>query len=224
MSLIPDVAFAENTSQRLPCVIVLDGSTSMCGEPIVALNAGLKTLADDLKSDSTARQRVRLLVLRIGEPDVQVVTDWTDAIDFEPPTIVANGATPLGAGVRRALLEIEEQKRQFDDNGIPFNRPWLFIMTDGEPTDPDWEDAAAECCAAEAAGKLTAFCIGVGRGANLGQLARFSSRSPKLLEAAHFKEFFLWLSRSAKVGSQKATSEPTQMAATDDWAVVPAKH
>jgi uncharacterized protein YegL len=195
----------------------------MSGQPIMELNAGLRVLAQDLKDDSVARQRVRLLVLRIGEPnDVQVVTDWTDAIDFDPPTIDADGATPLGAGVRRALMEIEEQKRQFDDNGIPFNRPWLFILTDGEPTDPDWEAAAAECRAAEAAGKVTAFCIGVGS-ANLQQLGRFSSRTPKQLDAVHFREFFLWLSRSAKVGSQKAANEAIQMAATDDWAIVPGK-
>lgn len=217
-----DVAFAENTSQRLPCVIVLDGSSSMAsGNAIGALNDGLKVLAQDLKDDNVARQRVRLLVLRIGEPDdVQVVTDWTDAIDFDPPLIEANGLTPLGLGVRRALMEIEQQKRQFDDNGIPFNRPWLFIMTDGEPTDDDWASAAAECCAAEAAGKVTVFCIGVGN-ANFAQLSQFSSREPRALHGAKFREFFLWLSRSAKVGSQKATSEPIQMAATDTWAVVP---
>jgi uncharacterized protein YegL len=225
MNLIPDLAYAENASQRLPCVILVDGSTSMEGEPIDELNKGLQTLGSDLKGDDVARQRVRLLLLRIGDPeDVQVLTDWTDAIDFTPPSVVANGSTPLGAGARRALLEIEQEKHRLDDNGVPFNRPWLFILTDGEPTDRDWRDAAAECRAAEAANKATIFCIGVGSGANIDQLSQFSVRPPKILKSIdHFKEFFLWLSRSAKVGSRKSESEAVQMAATDPWAVAPGK-
>lgn len=225
MNLIPDLAYAENASQRLPCVILVDGSTSMDGEPIDELNKGLQVLAGDLKGDDVARQRVRLLVLRIGEPgDVQVLTDWADAIDFTPPSVVANGATPLGAGARRALLEIEQEKHRLDDNGVPFNRPWLFILTDGEPTDRDWRDAAAECRAAEGGNKVTIFCIGVGSDANIEQLSEFSVRPPKVLKSIdHFKEFFLWLSRSAKVGSRKSESESVQMAATDPWAVAPGK-
>ena len=70
---------------------------------IEACVAGLREFAPE----------VRVLVLRIGAPhDVEVVTDWTDAIDFEAPEIEANGTTPLGAGVRYALQEIEAEKER----------------------------------------------------------------------------------------------------------------
>ncbi|MBX3564115.1 MAG: VWA domain-containing protein [Sphingomonas sp.] len=221
MNLIPDVALAENTSQRLPCVVVLDGSTSMQGNAIQALNDGLKLLESDLKADDVARQRVRILVLRIGAPhDVEVVTDWVDAIEFEAPEIDANGTTPLGAGVRRALDEIEAEKARYRDHGIPYNRPWLFVLTDGEPTDPGWEGAADECRAAEENGRVSVFCVGVGE-ANIAKLARFSPRQPLALKGLAFREFFLWLSRSARAGSQSAPSENIQMAAPSDWAVIP---
>jgi uncharacterized protein YegL len=222
--LIPDVALAENTSQRLPCVVVLDGSTSMAnGGAIDALNDGLRLLEQDLKADDVARQRVRILVLRIGAPnDVEVVTDWVDAIDFEAPEIEANGATPLGAGVRRALVEIAEEKARYRDNGIPYNRPWLFVMTDGEPTDPDWERAANECRAAEESGQVSVFCVGVGD-ANMDRLGRFSPRQPLLLKGLAFREFFLWLSRSARAGSQAAPSDAIQMATPQDWAMIPGR-
>ena len=224
MNLIPDVALAENTSQRLPCVVVLDGSTSMAnGDAIGALNAGLKLLESDLKADDVARQRVRILVLRIGAPhDVEIVTDWVDAIESEAPEIDANGATPLGAGVRRALDEIEAEKARYRDHGIPYNRPWLFVLTDGEPTDMDWGSAADECRAAEEAGHVSVFCVGVGQ-ANMEKLARFSPRQPLALKGLAFREFFLWLSRSARAGSQSAPSENIQMAAPSDWAVVPGR-
>lgn len=224
MNLIPDVALAENTSQRLPCVVVLDGSTSMAeGGAIEALNEGLRLLESDLKADDVARQRVRILVLRIGAPhDVEVVTDWTDAIEFEAPEIEANGTTPLGTGVRRALEEIEAEKARYRDNGIPYNRPWLFLLTDGEPTDLDWEASARECRAAEEAGHVSVFCVGVGD-ANIGKLAKFSPRQPLKLKGLAFREFFLWLSRSARAGSQAAPSDAIQMAAPSDWATVPGR-
>lgn len=224
MNLIPDVALAENSSQRLPCVVVLDGSTSMAKDDAIgALNEGLKHLEADLKADDVARQRVRILVLRIGAPqDVEVVTDWTDAIEFEAPEIEANGTTPLGAGVRRALDEIEGEKARYRDHGIPYNRPWLFILTDGEPTDPDWEAAADECRQAEEKGHVSVFCVGVGD-ANLVKLARFSPRQPLALKGLAFREFFLWLSRSARAGSQSAPTDSIQMAAPTDWAVIPGR-
>ncbi|WP_222428336.1 vWA domain-containing protein [Sphingomonas suaedae] len=224
MTLIPDVALADNTSQRLPCVVILDGSSSMAeGGAIDALNEGLRLLESDLKADDVARQRVRILVLRIGAPnDVQVVTDWVDAIDFEAPEIEANGTTPLGLGVHRALEEIEAEKERYRDNGIPYNRPWLFILTDGEPTDLGWERAAAECRAAEEAGRVSVFGVGVGD-AGLDKLARFSTRQPLRLKGLAFREFFLWLSRSARVGSQAAPSDAIQMAPPSDWAVVPGR-
>jgi uncharacterized protein YegL len=222
LNLIPDVALAENTSQRLPCVVVLDGSASMANDNAIgALNDGLKELERDLKADDVARQRVRILVLRVGAPDdVEIVTDWTDAIDFVAPVIEANGMTPLGAGVRRALEEIEGEKGRYRDHGIPYNRPWLFVLTDGEPTDRDWEDAAKECHGAETAGRVSVFCVGVGD-ANVTKLGRFSPRQPLMLKGLAFREFFLWLSRSARAGSQAAPSDSIQMAAPQDWAVIP---
>lgn len=223
MALIPDIALAENTSQRLPCVVILDGSTSMSHDGAIdALNAGLKTLEADLKADDVARQRVRVLVLRIGAPhDVEVVTDWTDAIDFEAPEIEANGTTPLGAGVRYALQEIEAEKARYRDNGVPYNRPWLFILTDGEPTDMGWEQAAQECRQAEEQGRVSVFCVGIGDG-DLKKLSLFSPRQPLKLKGLAFREFFLWLSRSARAGSKAAPSESIQMAAPQDWATIPA--
>ena len=223
---IPDVALEDNASQRLPCVLVLDGSGSMTDDSsgssaIDQLNNGLRILEAELKEDRTARMRVRLLVLRLGgADDVEVVADWTDAIHFTAPTIVANGSTPLGKAVRRALLEIEDEKNRYDQAGIPFNRPWMFIMTDGVPTDDDWERAAEECRAAEAARKVTVFGIGTGT-ADMNALGRFSERSPKMLKDNNsFQEFFLWLSRSTAAGSKAELGAPTQMPATSDWATV----
>ncbi len=220
-AVIPDVALTLNTSQRLPCVLVLDGSTSMSGRPIEELNEGLSILEKELKSDTIASQRVQLLVIRLGGNDaVDVLVDWTDAMEFTAPTIVANGSTPLGAAVRLALAKLDEQKERYRSNGIAYNRPWVFTLTDGAPTDHDWESAARECKAAEEQKKLVFFGVGIGE-ANLQNLGQFSSRPPARLQGLKFKELFVWLSRSASSASKAAQGSNAQLASPGDWMAAP---
>lgn len=57
----------------------------------------------------------------------------------------------------------------------------------------------------------------------MAKLARFSPRQPLALKGLAFREFFLWLSRSARAGSQAAPSENIQMAAPSDWAMIPGR-
>ncbi len=219
---IPDVALIDNTSQRLPCVLVLDGSGSMTtGDAITQLNAGLKEFEKELKADDIASQRVQILVIRFGGDNVvEVVCDWTDAMDFNAPQVLADGLTPLGAAVTLALAKIEEQKARYRAHGIAYNRPWLFLLTDGEPTDQDWETAAAACRGAEAAEKVVVFGIGTGD-ANTDKLSLFSTRAPVRLQGLKFKELFIWLSRSAKVASKADQGSNVQMPAPIDWMQIP---
>ena len=215
-NFIPDVVLNDNTRQRLPCVILLDGSSSMSRKQegvsaISELNNGLKVLEQELKADDVASQRVQLQVLRIGGDDeVQVLTAWTDAMDFSAPEIRAKGTTPLGVGVRTALKMIEQQKDNYRNHDIPYNRPWLIIITDGGPTDRQWEDAALECQMAEAEGKVVTFLIGTGS-ANFKKLSRFSTRAPVRMAGLNFSELFVWLSRSASSNSQTAPGSEFQL-------------
>ena len=218
-TIIPDIVLTDNTRQRLPCVLVLDGSASMDGTPMEELNAGLKVLEDELKNDDTAAQRVQLLVIRLGDDDkVDVVQDWTDAMDFKAPRIEANGRTPLGEAMRTALDKVEMQKENYRAHDIPYNRPWIFLITDGAPTDIEWETAANDCRAAEEDNRVVIFAIGT-EGADFDALGRFSSRSPVKLDGLKFKELFVWLSRSASSGSKAAQDDQIQLPAVD-WGTV----
>ena len=219
-NIIPDVVLSDNTSQRLPCVLVLDGSGSMAGTPINELNEGLKILERELKNDDTAAQRVQLMVIRLGDNNaVEVLTNWTDAIDFSAPRLEANGVTPLGDAMLMALDKIEEQKENYRDHDIPYNRPWIFLITDGIPTDLNWENAAAECRQAEGDNKVVIFTIGTAD-ADFEALKKFSGRSPVKLDGLKFKELFVWLSRSASSGSMASQDAEIQIEAPSDWGTI----
>ena len=221
---IPDVALVDNTEQRTPLVLVLDCSGSMAGAPIAQLNAGLKLLEEELKADAIASKRVRLLLVEIGGMDeARLVGDWQDAMDFVAPVLEANGTTPTGQAVDLALDRIEDQKQQFRAAGVAYTRPWLFLMSDGQPTDA-WQQAADRCRQAEAANKVAVFPLAVGAGANPATRGEFSSKGQaavKQLDGLKFRELFLWLSASMKVVSQARPGGQAQLPAADTWSAAP---
>ena len=95
--IIPYVEFADNANERTPCVLVLDCSGSMRGEPISQLNTGLAALEKELKDDIDASSRVQILIIKaFGKDEAVISSDWIDAMNFTAPTMEAGGLTPLG--------------------------------------------------------------------------------------------------------------------------------
>jgi uncharacterized protein YegL len=222
--VIPDVALVDNTEQRTPLVLVLDCSGSMNGEPMLQLNEGLRVLEQELKSDVIASKRVRILVVQFGGNDaVEAVGDWVDAMEFSAPTLMAMGTTPTGQAIDFALAKIEEQKAGFKQAGVAYTRPWLFLMSDGVPSDK-WQAAAERCREAEHANKVAVFPIAVGAGAHTDSLGQFSVKGEaavKTLDGLKFQELFLWLSASMKVVSQSRPGGHAQLPAVDSWSNAP---
>src|SRR5208283_4890278 len=93
------VEFAENPEPRCPCVLLLDTSGSMAGNPISQLNEGLITFKNELTSDSLAAKRVEVAIITFGT-HVQTLLEFTCAKDFSPPFLTAGGQTPMGQGNR----------------------------------------------------------------------------------------------------------------------------
>jgi len=201
--MIPYVEFADNANERTPCVLVLDCSGSMRGEPIKQLNAGLKALEKELKEDIDASSRVQLLIIKaFGKDEAVISSDWIDAMNF--------------TAMELALQKIEEQKCLYDSCGITSKRPWIFLISDGEPTDYDWEIIAEKCRYAQKNKKVVVHAVGT-QGANLEKLAKFSLMAPKRLTGLKFTEFFLWLSRSVSCISKAAPNIPDLLEDTGDW-------
>ncbi len=215
--MIPYVEFADNANERTPCVLVLDCSGSMRGEPIKQLNIGLKALEKELKEDIDASSRVQLLIIKaFGKDEIEISADWIDAMNFTAPEMVAGGLTPLGKAMETALKKIEEQKDLYDNCGITSKRPWIFLISDGEPTDYDWESIAKKCCEAQEHKKVIVHTVGT-EGANLDKLGKFSVIKPKRLSGLKFTEFFLWLSRSVSCISIAAPNASDLLDDTGNW-------
>lgn len=213
-------SFADNPEPRVPCVLLLDVSGSMNGDPIAELNEGLVTYRDELAADSLASRRVEVAIVTFGD-SVEVPTEFTTAEGFLPPHLQSGGSTPMGAAIHRAVDMIEERKQTYKANGIAYYRPWLFLITDGGPTD-EWRTAAERVHAGEAAKSFSFFAVGV-EGANLETLGLISKRAPLKLKGLRFRDLFQWLSSSQQSVSKSSPGDdvPLENPTTPEgWASV----
>src|ERR1700756_3491497 len=158
-----EVEFVDNPEPRCPCVLLLDVSSSMHGAAIDALNLGIELFAQDLNNSRLASKRVETAVITFGD-GVHVVQDFVSPSAFVPPHFEAGGKTPMGeAGIRGCEL-LEQRKRKYRNAGVSYFRPWLFLVTDGEPTDyhtAEWHRAVDLVQDGEASKKLMFFGVAV---------------------------------------------------------------
>jgi uncharacterized protein YegL len=211
--------FADNPEPRCPCLLLLDTSGSMRGKPIDELNAGIRVFKDELSADSMASKRVEVAIVGFGP--VQIVTDFQTADVFQRPTLETTGDTPMGAAIQTGLTMLEQRKQAYRSNGVSFYRPWVFLITNGAPTDP-WQEAAANVKAGEAASHFSFFAVGV-EGARLGILREITAREPLKLKELRFRDLFVWLSNSLGSVSRSSVGDKVELqnpVAPQGWASV----
>lgn len=211
--------FAENPEPRCPCLLVLDVSGSMSGERINQLNMGLRAFEEALKSDSLSARRVEVGIITFGP--VQVYQDFVGATQFRAPTLEVEGATPMGEAIEAAIDLLRKRKNVYRQAGVSYYRPWIFLITDGEPTD-DTRNAAMAVLNGEERKEFMFHAVGV-EDANLDALARIAKRRPVKLKGLAFREMFAWLSSSLSAQSRSNPGDAVALVnptAPDGWATI----
>lgn len=209
--------FANNPEPRCPCVLLLDTSGSMQGQAIQDLNAGLVAYKEELAADSLAAKRVEVAVVTFGGT-VQVMTDFQTAENFQPPTLTASGNTPMGEAILRGVDMVTQRKALYRTNGVAFYRPWIFLITDGGPTD-SWNEAAERIKQGEHAKNFSFFSVGV-EGANMDVLKQIAVREPLKLKGTRFRDLFQWLSNSQQSVSRSTPGDKVALPAPTGWTSV----
>jgi uncharacterized protein YegL len=184
----------------------------MSGSAINALNQGLQTFKDSLTQDDLASRRVEIAIVTF-DSKVNVVQDFVTADQYEPTSLSAGGATAMGTAIVTGLDMVQNRKTQYRENGITYYRPWIFMITDGEPQGEAKEiiDQAAQRIKTEEENKSSAFfAVGV-EGANMDKLQAIAARAPVKLNGLNFGEMFVWLSASMQRVSHSKVEEQVDL-------------
>ena len=215
---------AENYEQKCLCVLVLDLSGSMneivddstavaTGQTIYVdgknynivtggiskldnLIEGLQSFYTDIENDETTSQRLELAVVTFGD-SVNVIQSPSLISDIQLPELMADGDTALVDAVDEAIDIVNNRKKWYKSTGQPYYRPWIILITDGEPNEGQDVSALASKIKKDTSEKKYVFLpIGVDN-ANMQVLQSIQGQIPAMkLKGTKFGSFFKWLSAS----------------------------
>lgn len=209
---------AENYEQKCLCVLVLDTSGSMeskvNGKTLIAeLNEGLQEFYDEISNDVSTAQKLEVSI--IGFSHIVTTIQEPALVDnFTMPTLKAHGSTALADAVNEAIDKVDARKNWYKSTNQSYYRPWIILITDGEPDSDQDIDALAERIKEDMNNKRYAFLpMGVA-GANMNILTQLAgsvngqTMGPMKLSGTKFSSFFKWLSASmgAVVKSEEGDS------------------
>lgn len=218
---------AVNYEQKCLCVLVLDVSGSMSTivggsykstgrqemvdgklydiveggvTRLDGLNAGLQEFYNEIYNDDNTSQRLEVALIAFDD-NVRTLQSPALVENFTMPTLTAGGNTALVDAMMSAIDLVESRKQWYKSTGQPYFRPWIILMTDGEPNANQDIQSLARRIKSDTAGKKYVFLpVGV-TGANMDILHSIegegNGRIPALpLDDAKFSKFFKWLSSS----------------------------
>lgn len=192
-----------NYEQKCLCVLVLDTSGSMNADNAIGqLNQGLQTFKSQIMNDETARDRLEIAIVSFNS-EIKVELQLSLISEIEMPTLKASGQTQLVRAIEEAQQVIKDRKDYYKSKGLTYYRPWIVVMTDGDPYPANQDiDGIAQKIQEDAdAKKYVFFMIGVGNEVHDDVLSKLTtSQFPAMrMDAVNFAEFFQWLSASATV-------------------------
>ncbi len=195
---------------HLACVLLVDTSSSMAGSPIDSLNDAINQFKEQTMLSEQARKSVDIAIIQFND-GASVVQDFTPLSHMTPVRLNASGYTSMGAGINLAIDKVKERNRFYQTMGTPCYKPWIFMITDGAPTD-DITSAQQRINEEESKGshgKLKFWAVGV-PGYSKETLTSLTKRCIALDEA-NFTGIFNWMSESMVTISVSRVDENPQL-------------
>jgi uncharacterized protein YegL len=197
----PSIINANDSHMAL--VFVLDVSYSMNGQPILQLNEGLNRFKAEVCKDKVTRDVLDVAIIQFNE-NYNVVQDFVPIEYMDHIQLVADGSTKYTEPIRAAIRMVDERSRFYRRSGSEPYKPWILLVTDGEPLD-DITAVAQEVQAMQDAGKARFIALGVGN-FDLATLKKITDVVFRM-DGTDFSSFFDWVGKSMRSVSTTAPGE-----------------
>jgi uncharacterized protein YegL len=120
----------------------------------------------------------------------------------------------MGAGVNLALDRLESNVAFYMANNLQHYKPWLVIMSDGQPTD-SIDQAVQRARRLESENRLAILMFGIGAGADMNALSAFSAKhKPVKLDHIKLAKLFSQLSRSVTIVANSTPGDAVTLTMT----------
>lgn len=213
--------FADNPEARCPIVLILDVSFSMKGRKFETVKHALTKFRDIIREDPVTALRADVAVIDFAGA-AQVVQDFTNGTDFEPPNLNLRGYTNFSKAIDLALDILEARKQSYRDGGIAYYRGLAYFLTDGEPEHDNRRDldrVAARLVEMEENRSIAFFAFGISDGNNRADMKALAKLAPRqaveLTSMEQLDGSIQWLSRSVAAVSQSQPGESIRLPQQD---------
>ena len=130
--------------QVIPFYIICDESQSMEGSKLDACNKSLPVIHKAIAADPIINDKVRIGIISFSDSAEVLLplSKMTDVVDF--PGLIVKGGTNYGSAFTCLKQTIQDDINALKaQNEFRVNRPIVFFISDGEPTDTNWQAAHA---------------------------------------------------------------------------------
>ncbi len=189
--------------RRLPVYLLIDTSGSMWGEPIEAVNNGIRVMVSTLRQDPHALETVHISIITF-DANAKVVVPLTPLDQLQVPEITTprSGPTHLGQALETLGQQIRAEIRKSTLERKGDWAPYLFVMTDGKPSDIQLFEQ--QCPVIRSIGFASIIGCVAGPKVRKEDIQPLCDRVVSLdtLDSGQFASFFKWVTLAISSGNQ----------------------
>ena len=186
--------------RRLPVYILIDISSSMRGEPIEAVKAGIDALLKSLCNDPYTLETVYLSIITYNSQAEQLFP-LTEVYKLHAPELVAKGRSALGEALLLLAESIDKEVVKNSPEQKGDWKPLLFLLSDGGYSGP-----IAKPIAEMKKRKFgTVVACAAGDKSHIDLLQKITNNVIKIstTESHNIMAYFKWISSSISTSSMR---------------------
>lgn len=208
ISKIKDTKFVcANSETRCLCVLVVDVSGSMSVYMNIINNAIQRLISDIVNSrngfSEASKEQIELSIIQFdSNVDVISMPKLVGNISLKKKLRTRNLKTNTIEAIQKAIDVVKKRKLEYKSVGLPYYRPWILLLTDGNP-DPYIKtsvDSMSKKLEDEVRLQYYSFtAIGIGSKVNKEFLRKISNNNFALINDSKISDFFQILSGSLSI-------------------------